>query len=169
MKLDSKRIIVKIDKWVPESKYPFGHLVKILGSEGDTATESLLILHEYNVITKPFSQRILECLPTEVMAGQFPKKKSSKDVTWEISVFAPSTLQVAKTLMMRYIAIEWRMEISMLGCILPMWPILWSLNQSWTGRLQGDAQQCTWWIGGLICFQGCLQRICALWGTMVRD
>jgi len=65
VKLDSKRIIVKIDKWVPESKYPFGHLVKILGSEGDTATESLLILHEYNVITKPFSQRILECLPTE--------------------------------------------------------------------------------------------------------
>lgn len=53
--LDHKRIIVKIDSWSLNSVYPQGHLVRIIGTEGETGTESLLILHEFNVIVKPFS------------------------------------------------------------------------------------------------------------------
>jgi exosome complex exonuclease DIS3/RRP44 len=76
--LDSKRIIVKVDDWPSNSHFPIGHLVRIIGSEGDTTTESLLILHEFNVIVKPFSQRILDCLPNEGREWTIPEEEISR-------------------------------------------------------------------------------------------
>jgi exosome complex exonuclease DIS3/RRP44 len=39
--------------------------VKIIGQEGKIRTETDMILHEYNVDTRPFSQKVIACLPPE--------------------------------------------------------------------------------------------------------
>jgi exosome complex exonuclease DIS3/RRP44 len=39
--------------------------VKIIGQEGKIRTETDMILHEYNVDIRPFSQKVLQCLPAE--------------------------------------------------------------------------------------------------------
>lgn len=35
-----KRIIVAVDSWDRQSRYPFGHYVRVIGEIGDTGTES---------------------------------------------------------------------------------------------------------------------------------
>ena len=63
--LDKKRIIVKVDGWDDKFPFPYGHVVKILGDKGDSNTESAVILHEFNVDNRPFSNKVLSCLPQE--------------------------------------------------------------------------------------------------------
>jgi exoribonuclease R len=53
--LDNKRFILRIGKWNKYSPFPYGQFVRILGEEGKMATESAMILHEFNVDTRPFS------------------------------------------------------------------------------------------------------------------
>jgi exoribonuclease R len=53
--LENKRFILRIGKWNIYSPFPYGQFVRILGEEGKMATESAMILHEFNVDTKPFS------------------------------------------------------------------------------------------------------------------
>lgn len=57
--LDQKRIIVKVDGWDEHFPLPYGHVVKILGDQEDSKTESAVILHEFNVDTRPFSKKVL--------------------------------------------------------------------------------------------------------------
>ncbi|XP_061301268.1 exosome complex exonuclease RRP44 [Pezoporus flaviventris] len=62
-KLQGQRIIVAIDGWPRNSRYPNGHFVKNLGSAGDKETETEVLLLEHDVPHQPFSQAVLSCLP----------------------------------------------------------------------------------------------------------
>ncbi|KAM9021564.1 exosome complex exonuclease RRP44 [Ara ararauna] len=62
-KLEGQRIIVAIDGWPRNSRYPNGHFVKNLGSAGDKETETEVLLLEHDVPHQPFSQAVLSCLP----------------------------------------------------------------------------------------------------------
>jgi exoribonuclease R len=53
--LANKRIIIRIQKWPLASPFPYGQFVKIIGVEGKIRTETDMILHEFNVDTRPFS------------------------------------------------------------------------------------------------------------------
>ena len=63
-KLSGQRIIVAIDCWPKHSKYPQGHFVRALGNIGDKNTENEVILLEHDVSHEPFSQAVLNCLPS---------------------------------------------------------------------------------------------------------
>lgn len=62
--LKSQRIIVNIDCWPRDSRYPLGHFVKALGLIGDKETENQVLLLEHDVPCYPFPQSVLDCLPT---------------------------------------------------------------------------------------------------------
>ena len=62
--LSGKRIVVAIDCWPKHSKYPQGHFVRTLGEIGDKDTENEVILLEHDVAHAPFSQAVLNCLPS---------------------------------------------------------------------------------------------------------
>ena len=61
--LEGMRIVAVVDSWDRFSKNPSGHWTKILGRAGDRNTESAVILHEHDVITREFSDAVLRCLP----------------------------------------------------------------------------------------------------------
>ncbi|NWW76716.1 RRP44 exonuclease, partial [Climacteris rufus] len=61
--LDGQRIIVAIDGWPRNSRYPNGHFVKNLGSAGDKETETEVLLLEHDVPHQAFSQAVLSFLP----------------------------------------------------------------------------------------------------------
>ncbi|KAM4797362.1 exosome complex exonuclease RRP44 [Rhinophrynus dorsalis] len=61
--LEGQRIIVSIDGWPRNSRYPNGHFVKSLGRAGDKETETEVLLLEHDVPHQPFSQAVLSFLP----------------------------------------------------------------------------------------------------------
>lgn len=61
--LVGQRIIVCIDSWPRNSRYPLGHYVRSLGQLGDRMTENEVLLLEHDVPHHSFSQAILDCLP----------------------------------------------------------------------------------------------------------
>ncbi|KAM3935612.1 exosome complex exonuclease RRP44 [Leptodactylus fuscus] len=61
--LEGQRIIVAIDGWPKNSRYPNGHFVKNLGTAGDKETETEVLLLEHDVPHQPFSQAVLSFLP----------------------------------------------------------------------------------------------------------
>ncbi|XP_007888927.1 exosome complex exonuclease RRP44 [Callorhinchus milii] len=61
--LENQRIIVVIDGWPRNSRYPNGHFVKSLGNAGDKETETEVLLLEHDVPHQPFSQAVLSFLP----------------------------------------------------------------------------------------------------------
>ncbi|XP_053311384.1 exosome complex exonuclease RRP44 [Spea bombifrons] len=61
--LEGQRIIVAIDGWPRNSRYPNGHFVKNLGAAGDKETETEVLLLEHDVPHQPFSQVVLSFLP----------------------------------------------------------------------------------------------------------
>ncbi|KAJ4714031.1 ribonuclease II family protein [Melia azedarach] len=69
-----KRIIVAVDSWDRQSRYPFGHYVRVIGEIGDTGTESEMVLIDNDIDARPFSTQILACLPP------LPWSVSSKDL-----------------------------------------------------------------------------------------
>ena len=60
-----RRIVVKIDNWPRNSKYPNGHFVRELGKIGDldAELESILVEHDIYDCTIPFSKGILNEMP----------------------------------------------------------------------------------------------------------
>lgn len=62
--LATQRILIAIDGWERTSRYPHGHLVRILGQTGDRATETEVILLEHDVSYQDFTPQVLACLPT---------------------------------------------------------------------------------------------------------
>ncbi|QCE15354.1 exosome complex exonuclease DIS3/RRP44 [Vigna unguiculata] len=58
-----KRIIVAVDSWDRQSRYPSGHYVRTIGDIGDRDTESEVVLIENDINTRPFSSQVLACLP----------------------------------------------------------------------------------------------------------
>uniref|UniRef100_W5JZ17 Protein DIS3 homolog n=1 Tax=Astyanax mexicanus TaxID=7994 RepID=W5JZ17_ASTMX len=61
--LVGQRIIVAIDGWPRNSRYPNGHFVRNLGGAGDKDTETEVLLLEHDVPHQPFSQTVLSFLP----------------------------------------------------------------------------------------------------------
>ena len=63
--MTGKRILVAIDKWDKQSKYPAGHFIRVLGDVGDKSTETQVLLLECDVPFAPFSPNVLSHLPSE--------------------------------------------------------------------------------------------------------
>ncbi|KAI9839955.1 MAG: hypothetical protein M1819_000147 [Sarea resinae] len=78
--LMGKRILVTIDAWDRESRYPVGHFVRSLGAleTKDAETEALLL--EYDVQYRPFPKGVLDCLPKEGHDWKVPA--STEDPGW---------------------------------------------------------------------------------------
>ncbi|XP_052815273.1 exosome complex exonuclease RRP44-like [Mya arenaria] len=62
--LCSQRIVVAIDSWPRNSRYPQGHFVRKLGTIGDKETENEVLLLEHDVPHSAFSQQVLAFLPS---------------------------------------------------------------------------------------------------------
>jgi exosome complex exonuclease DIS3/RRP44 len=63
--LMGKRILVTIDTWDRDSRYPMGHYVRSLGELESKGAETEAILLEYDVQYRPFPTGVLDCLPKE--------------------------------------------------------------------------------------------------------
>lgn len=53
--LRGKKVMINVDGWPRESRYPVGHLIKVLGNAEDVNVENEVILFEFNVDTRDFS------------------------------------------------------------------------------------------------------------------
>lgn len=67
-----KRVLVTIDAWDQESRYPAGHLVRSLGELESKGAETEALLLEYDVQYRPFPKGVLDCLPKEGHAWKVP-------------------------------------------------------------------------------------------------
>ncbi|CDW74058.1 exosome complex exonuclease rrp44 [Stylonychia lemnae] len=76
--LENKRLIVRYNKWSMYAPFPQGQFVKLIGEEGKIATESAMILHEFNVDTRPFSNKVLQCLPKDGANWKIPQEEINK-------------------------------------------------------------------------------------------
>lgn len=63
--LANQRIMVQIDAWPIESRFPVGHYVRTLGGVGERSTETEVLLLEHDVRFEAFSKQILADLPTQ--------------------------------------------------------------------------------------------------------
>lgn len=61
--LAGQRIMVAIDGWPKDSRYPNGHFVRSLGNAGEKDTEQEVLLLEHDVPHQAFSQAVLSFLP----------------------------------------------------------------------------------------------------------
>jgi exosome complex exonuclease DIS3/RRP44 len=58
-------MIIRYTSWPRWSPFPLGQFVKIIGPEDKVSTETAMILHEFNIDTRPFSQKVINCLPSD--------------------------------------------------------------------------------------------------------
>ncbi|KAF2496072.1 RNB-domain-containing protein [Lophium mytilinum] len=63
--LVGKRVLVTIDAWDRDSRYPVGHFVRSLGELESKGAETEALLLEYDVQYRPFPKTVLDCLPDE--------------------------------------------------------------------------------------------------------
>lgn len=61
--LMDKLLVVVVDEWPVDSRYPLGHYVRTLGKIGELDTESEALLLEYDVNTAPFTSAVHACVP----------------------------------------------------------------------------------------------------------
>jgi exosome complex exonuclease DIS3/RRP44 len=60
-----KRVLVTIDSWDRDGRYPSGHFVRSLGDLENKGAETEALLLEYDVQYRPFPMTVLDCLPQE--------------------------------------------------------------------------------------------------------
>ena len=60
-----QKVLVTIDRWDVNSRYPEGHFVRALGQAESKEAEQESLLLEYEVPYRPFGKAILDCLPKE--------------------------------------------------------------------------------------------------------
>jgi len=58
-----KRVIVAFDAWPVTSRHPLGHFVRAIGTIGDHATETEVVLMEHEVKHDPWTEAVKACLP----------------------------------------------------------------------------------------------------------
>ena len=75
-----KRLLVTIDSWDRESRYPVGHFVRSLGEVESKVAETEALLLEYDVQYRPFPVAVLECLPPEGHGWRVPA--ATTDPAW---------------------------------------------------------------------------------------
>lgn len=57
-RLIGKRILIAIDSWPSNSKFPLGHYVKTIGDTGLKDVETEVLLHEHNIPCEPFPAKV---------------------------------------------------------------------------------------------------------------
>ena len=77
-----KRLLVTIDSWDRESRYPVGHFVRSLGELETKGAETEALLLEYDVQYRPFPKTVLDCLPAEGHDWKVPTDKN--DAGWRM-------------------------------------------------------------------------------------
>ncbi|KZZ97272.1 Ribonuclease II/R [Ascosphaera apis ARSEF 7405] len=78
--LIGQRILITIDAWERDSRYPVGHYVRSLGEIETKGAETEALLLEYDVQYRPFPQVVLDCLPAEGHDWKVPQNKD--DPNW---------------------------------------------------------------------------------------
>jgi exosome complex exonuclease DIS3/RRP44 len=78
--LIGKRVLVTIDSWDRDSRYPIGHFVRSLGELENKGAETEALLLEYDVQYRPFPKTVLDCLPKEGNDWKVPA--SMNDPGW---------------------------------------------------------------------------------------
>ncbi|KAI4180552.1 MAG: hypothetical protein L6R41_007178 [Letrouitia leprolyta] len=63
--LIGRRVVVSIDAWDQDSRYPVGHFVRSLGNLETKEAETEALLLEFDVQYRPFPKGVLDCLPKE--------------------------------------------------------------------------------------------------------
>ncbi|OXV10025.1 hypothetical protein Egran_02212 [Elaphomyces granulatus] len=76
-----QRILITVDAWERDSRYPAGHVVRSLGEFESKGAEIEALLLEYNVQYKPFPKVVLDCLPSEGHNWAVPANK--QDPGWK--------------------------------------------------------------------------------------
>ncbi|KAF2761875.1 ribonuclease R [Pseudovirgaria hyperparasitica] len=76
-----KRVLVTIDSWDRDSRYPVGHFVRSLGELETKGAETEALLLEYDVQYRPFPKTVLDCLPAEGHDWRVPA--STDDPGWQ--------------------------------------------------------------------------------------
>jgi len=71
-----KRLLVTIDAWDRESRYPVGHFVRSLGELETKGAETEALLLEWDVQYRPFPKTVLDCLPAEGHDWKVPESKT---------------------------------------------------------------------------------------------
>ncbi|TAQ84181.1 hypothetical protein B7494_g7497 [Chlorociboria aeruginascens] len=69
-----KRVLVTIDSWDRDSRYPVGHFVRTLGDLETKGAETEALLLEYDVQYRPFPRAVLDCLPKEGHEWKVPTR-----------------------------------------------------------------------------------------------
>ena len=76
-----KRVLVTIDSWDRESRYPVGHFIRSLGELETKGAETEALLLEFDVQYRPFPKVVLDCLPAEGHEWKVPA--SLEDPGWK--------------------------------------------------------------------------------------
>lgn len=71
-----KRVLVSIDSWDRESRYPSGHFIRSLGELETKGAETEALLLEWDVQYRPFPKTVLDCLPPEGHNWKVPAETS---------------------------------------------------------------------------------------------
>jgi exosome complex exonuclease DIS3/RRP44 len=79
--LVGKRVLITIDAWDRDSRYPMGHFVRSLGELETKEAETEALLLEYDVQYRPFPAVVLDCLPAEGHDWKVPQDKA--DSGWQ--------------------------------------------------------------------------------------
>lgn len=79
--LMGKRVLVTIDSWNQDTRYPVGHFVRSLGELESKGAETEALLLEYDVQYRPFPKAVLDCLPQEGHNWKVPA--SLDDPGWQ--------------------------------------------------------------------------------------
>lgn len=74
----NQRLVVALDSWPKDSKYPKGHYVRALGEIGDLGVEKEALLLQYDVPHDDFSNNVLNCLPPEPDSWTVPQEELSR-------------------------------------------------------------------------------------------
>ena len=72
--LTGKRIVVTMDSWERDSRYPVGHFIRDLGNLEAKGAETEALLLEYDVQYRPFPKAVLDCLPSEGHQWRVPAR-----------------------------------------------------------------------------------------------
>ena len=75
-----KRVLVAVDSWGRDSRYPVGHFVRSLGELESKGAETEALLLEWDVQFRPFPKTVLDCLPAEGHDWRVPA--SMEDPGW---------------------------------------------------------------------------------------
>ncbi|TIC17179.1 RNB-domain-containing protein [Wallemia mellicola] len=78
--LIDQKVVVAIDQWNINSRYPQGHFVRALGKVESKEAEIESLLLEYDVPYRAFSKSILNCLPPEGESWTVPSKDSTNPI-----------------------------------------------------------------------------------------